>query len=257
MVMTVQIWQIFLVFLLVLSIFVVVPTSSATSDAGKPFRGSDDRVVLDSTEPPFTAIGRLNVGFGKQFCSATLIARDKVITAAHCLINKRTRRPYRPSQIHFVAGQRRDTYADHSEAQCVVPLKRRATDGSPEITKHMDDVAVIVLKRPLNVRPVTLAQAYIADPGPLSHPAYSRSRPYLLSIHRQCQLLHKARGIWLTDCDTSGGSSGGPVFAKGKTEPRLIAVMSGIAQASGELFSIAIPVTIWGSLARHAKCPGN
>ncbi len=250
----VRVLSVFCFALTALCVVAATPGNSATADPGKPFRGHDDRVMLDSAVPPYSAIGRLNLGVGRQFCSATLIAPDKVITAAHCLIDARTRRPYRPSQVHFVAGQRRDKFVDHAPARCVVPLKRKTADGAPDITRYTDDVAVIILTRALNVRPVTLAKANVTDPGPLSHPAYSKSRPYLLSIHDRCKLLHKSNGMWLTDCDTAYGSSGGPVFSNGKAEPQLIAVMSGITRSSGEVFSIAVPVTIWGALARGAKC---
>ncbi len=250
----VRVLFVFCIALTVLVVATMTPGNSATADRRKPFRGHDDRVMLDSAVPPYSAIGRLNLGFGRQFCSATLIAPDKVITAAHCLIDARTGQPYRPSQVHFVAGQRRDKFVDPAPAQCVVPLKRNPAHGAPDIAKYTDDVAVIILSRPLRVQPVALAEAYIADPGSLSHAAYSKSRPYLLSVHDSCKLLHKSKGMWLTDCDTAYGSSGGPVFSNGKAEPRLIAVMSGITRSSGEVFSIAVPVTIWGTLARSAKC---
>ena len=240
-----------------LLVTVMAPGAFAAPDIGKPLRGHDDRVILDTAESPFSAIGRLNMGSGRQFCSGTLIAPDKVLTAAHCLIDARTRKPYRPDQVHFAAGQRRAAIADHARARCLVPLRRKRQDGAPNIAKYTDDVAIIVLRRPLKVPQAKLAQAYIADPGPLSHPAYSKSRPYLLSVHDNCKLLHKSSGMWLTDCDTSHGSSGGPIFANGAADPQLIAVMSGITRARGEVFSIAVPVTIWGKLARTAKCDRN
>ena len=233
------------------------PSSAAQEDPGKPLRGHDDRVALDSIEPPYSAIGRLNLGGGRQFCSGTLIAPDKVLTAAHCLIDSRTKKPYLPSQVHFVAGQRRNIFIDHAPARCLIPLKRKASTGAPDIQDYTDDVAVIVLTRPLNVAPVSRATAYIGDPGRLSHPAYSKSRPYLLSQHANCALLFKSKGMWLTDCDTAYGSSGGPVFAYKDNHPRLIAVMSGISRTGNEVFSIAVPVTIWDKLATSATCDRN
>ncbi len=240
--------------------FVFAVLSSVTvgtavdADPRKPLRGHDDRVILDTLAAPYSAIGRLNLGYGRQFCSGTLIAPDKVLTAAHCLINSRTKKPFHPRQVHFVAGQRRDEFVDHAPARCLVPLKRRAGSGAPDISSFIDDVAVIVLKRPLKVAPVDQAQPYIGDPGPLSHPAYSKARPYLLSEHANCSLLHKLKGVWWTDCDTGYGSSGGPVFAYDENRPQLIAVMSGITRSYGQVFSIAVPVTIWHDLAQTASC---
>jgi V8-like Glu-specific endopeptidase len=231
--------------------------SAAQDDASKPLRGHDDRKVLDSIEPPYSAIGRLNLGSGRQFCSGTLIAPDKVLTAAHCLIDSRTKKPFLPSQVHFVAGQRRDIFIDHAPARCLIPLKRKPSNGGPLIENYTDDVAVIVLTRPLRVPPASRATAYISDPGRLSHSAYSKSRPYLLSQHANCALLHKSKGMWMTDCDTAYGSSGGPIFAYDDNQPRLIAVMSGISRARNEVFSVAVPVTIWDKLVNSASCARN
>ena len=223
---------------------------------GKPLRGTDDRVMIDSGKHPYPAIGRLNLGSGRQFCSGTLIAPNKVLTATHCLVDRRTKKVFRPSQIHFVAGQRRAAYADASRASCIVPLKRKAENGEPDYTRFADDVTVVFLERPLRTTAAPVAAPYIGDPGPLTHTAYSRSRPFLPSEHRDCKLLHKTKGIWLTSCDTELGSSGGPVFAYNGTELQVIAVMSGVVKAEGKVYSIAVPVTQWHRLAGSAACGG-
>jgi V8-like Glu-specific endopeptidase len=232
-----------------------VPADAVTEDSTKIMRGNDDRVMRDTVQAPYGAIGRLNLGLGRQYCSGTLIAPDKVLTAAHCLIDSRTSKPYLPVQVHFVAGQRRNTWLDHARARCLLPIKTEPDSDKPDLSQHINDVAIVVLSRPLNVEPAPTAAAYIGDPGPLSHPAYSRSRPYLLSEHSDCRLLHKSKGMWLTDCDTQYGSSGGPVFTGSDDRRQLIAVMSGVTRADGEMFSIAVPVTIWGQLAETARCP--
>ena len=60
-----------------------------TSDAGK---GWD-------------AVGRLDIG-GAGFCTGSLIAPDVVLTAAHCLFDKKTGAPIRIETIEFLAGWR-------------------------------------------------------------------------------------------------------------------------------------------------------
>jgi hypothetical protein len=233
--------------------------AAAMAASKKPdtYRGSDDRVVLDTTLSPYTAVGRLNLGGGRQFCTGVLVAPDRVMTAAHCLIDRRTRRPYRPERIHFVAGQRRDTYLDHAPARCVLYL-RGAPDGeNARIKRFVDDAALVVLTRPLNVKPAPLAAPYFGDPGPLSHPAYSRNRPYLLSVHRACRLQEKIRGVWLTDCDTNYGSSGGPVFVNRDNRLELAAIMSGATRRNGKVSSVALPITLWGGLVDAKACQGD
>ena len=233
------------------------PANAVDANAGKPLRGHDDRVVLDSTKPPYPAIGRLNLGSGRQFCTGTLIAADKVLTAAHCLVDARTKQPFRPDEVHFVAGQRRDVFVDHARAKCLVPINRSDKGNGPDYSKYKDDVAIVILAKPLTAAPAKLAVSTSARPGSLFHPAYSKSRPYLLSQHSNCKVLHKSRGVWLTGCDTEYGSSGGPLFEQKDDGPRLVAVMSGITRTRGEVFSLAVPAAIWADLAGSASCSAD
>ncbi len=51
------------------------------------FFGRDDRVLFDTAEHPWSAIGQLQFAGGGA-CSGSLIAPDIVLTAAHCLIGQ-------------------------------------------------------------------------------------------------------------------------------------------------------------------------
>lgn len=67
--------------------------------------GKDDRTAVPGTEKSFDAVGHINVtSFSRRRrCTGTLIARDRVVTSAHCLVD-RDGRPRPVGQIHFVAG---------------------------------------------------------------------------------------------------------------------------------------------------------
>ncbi len=238
-----------------LAFLIALSGIAAAGDVAKPLRGKDDRVILDTGDTPYTAIGRLNFASGRQFCTGTLVAPDKVLTAAHCLVDNRTGKPYRANEVHFVAGQRRAAYVDHAPAKCLLPRKRDPQTGLPTFNDHYNDVAVVVLRRPLRIQPAAFADREQVNPGTLSHPAYHRKRPYLLSVHNECQLLHRSRQVWLTDCDTSRGSSGGPVFTNGDQGLQVMAVMSGTATTKKEVFSLAVPVSAWHDLVKTAECP--
>ena len=77
--------------------------------------GSDDRRPLPEAEPTLAAIGRVNRE-GGGFCTGTLIAPDRVLTAAHCLWDARRQRLLPAGRLHFVAGWRRGTHAGHARA---------------------------------------------------------------------------------------------------------------------------------------------
>ena len=55
----------------------------------------------------------------------------------------------------------------------------------------------------------------------LVHASYPADRRYMLTAHFGCHLLERDPDLWLTDCDTTAASSGGPVFVQRNGNLRL------------------------------------
>ncbi|SDQ86727.1 trypsin-like serine protease [Pseudovibrio sp. Tun.PSC04-5.I4] len=220
--------------------------------------GEDNREIIDTWDPPWNVIGRVNVaGFrSRSMCSGTLVSSRMVITAAHCLYNARTGKSHVPSTINFVAGVRRDQYVAHANAACVYTLDGYKFTSRPTLKQATQDVGVIVLSKPLDLNPFPvlkqLPTTKTKQSLKLTSAGYARDRPYLLAADKNCKLLQDRGNLWLTNCDTNYGGSGGPVLVKEEGALKLAAIMVASAQNK---FSIAVPKNVWSHLLDKTTCP--
>jgi protease YdgD len=196
---------------------------------GAFFSGKDQRVPVEPTAWPWQAIGRVNIAdrLQRRYCTGTLVGARLVLTAGHCLFDHRLGHWVKPQQVHFVAGQARDTAAGHSvAAELVLPDGLDAAEGidprlhtiRPELIAR--DWALVVLETALPVKPVPVkaiaASAFGREvaSGELARAGYSADRAYLLSVHRGCAAALSDRwpGAMLNRCDLRPGDSGSPVL---------------------------------------------
>ncbi len=101
--------------LIIVSVFIVdQPTSSQDLHPG--IIGKDDRVLLDEQGPPWDAVGQVNVSGYRMArrCTGTLVAPNLVVTAAHCVMDPWSKKPYALHDIHFLAGVRRAESKGHA-----------------------------------------------------------------------------------------------------------------------------------------------
>ena len=63
------------------------------------------RLVTGNDSKGWDAVGRLEIA-GQAFCTGTLIAPDRVLTAAHCLFDDKTLGRVRDGDMQFLAGWR-------------------------------------------------------------------------------------------------------------------------------------------------------
>src|SRR5712691_6410308 len=71
------------------------------------------RDAVDELRYPWSSIGKLYNETGGS-CSGVVIAHDKILTAAHCLFNARTRRFIPARALHFLVGYRTGRYSAHA-----------------------------------------------------------------------------------------------------------------------------------------------
>lgn len=212
------------------ALFALLAVEAAASDEGRFLDAEAARA--------YAAVGRLNIA-GRRFCSATLIAPDRVLTAAHCLYHPTTGRPAPMEELRFVAGQ-------HVEGHAAVRGVRRAAahpdfraGGTPTPTALATDVALLELDAPVSAEeaaPIGLG-AFPAG-GAVTLVSYSRERPQAPSM-QDCRAVAEMGGLAALTCSIAEGASGAPLFARTGGREKLVAVVS----ASGELgasFTLAV-----------------
>ncbi|WP_224813582.1 serine protease [Hasllibacter sp. MH4015] len=186
------------------------------------------------------AVGRLDTGV--SFCSATLIAPDVVLTAAHCLYHPETDAAFVPDDLTFSAGLR------NGRAAAVRGVRRTVVlpDYTPEIGEEMDmigaDLALLQLQHPISeasIQPIPTGRTGRGD-DPVTVVSYGMEREAYASIEEGCEILARRGPVRSLSCEVVSGASGSPVLRIAQGRAEIVAVMSAMAEVDGEAVSLAV-----------------
>lgn len=171
----------------------------------------DPRRPVDARDMPYQALARVQHGLGGR-CTGALIAPNQVLTAAHCLIARRTENLVQPGSVHVLLGYERGAQA----AQAQVVSFRTAPGYRPGPgVPAASDWAILTLARDIAPRAATLPllETLPAPRTPLVLAGYQQDRPEVLLADTACRVLgHTSAGMLLHDCAGTRGVSGAPLL---------------------------------------------
>ncbi len=231
-------WRAFIPLALMLGLLAAVPAAADSYSA-------NGRQNVDEVSYPWSALGRVNNEYG-GFCTGTLIGQRTVLTAAHCLRNKRRGGWLSPASLHFVAGYQRGDYLAHARVASYVigdkNEKRKAGSVTPS-----SDWAILTLERDLGALVGTLEVSPAPAGSRLMQAGYRFDRPHVLSADESCRVVGSvAKGRLVAHgCAATHGDSGSPLLWRRGNDYRVGAMH--VATYRGEdAIGLAIPARALG-----------
>ena len=158
-----------------------------------------------------------------------------MLTAAHCLFDRRTGDRIRPEMVEFRAGWRNGRASAYRGIRRAVVHPDYVFGGEVSSKRVRNDLALLQLAVPIRNTTVTPFQT-ARRPGSgdeVGVVSYARNRSEAPSLQEVCGVMARQEGILVMSCDVDFGSSGSPIFSFDGPNPRIVSVVSAKAEVRG------------------------
>jgi protease YdgD len=205
------------------------------------FFGRDDRVRVNAREAPWTYMGRITNSHGES-CTATLVARDVLVTAAHCI--------HAENQVATGASFTAENGGAQANAVAYM-ISPQFNYERFSTTNEIDglDWALVRLDRPLGaqlgfagVRSLSGQTRAAARAADLYQAGYSWDTGQTLSGNVACHLIEfYPDNTFSHQCDTTQGDSGSAFLVRNGRGYDVIGVDSNYREnPDGPVINIAV-----------------
>jgi protease YdgD len=202
-----------------------------------------DLLPMDTGDYPWSSIGKLYNGAGGA-CTGVVVSPTEVVTAAHCLYNRRNGFLVPATSLHFFIGYKQGEYREDLRISKFVIGPSYKPDSTEE--SESGDWARLTLAHPPagDIKPVSLANNPPSIGTRVVVGGFGQPKQFVLTADTDCELREiLPNGLLVHDCAVMPGHSGTPLIRFNSGAIEVVAVNVCSAPMYGSTAKIAVPAS--------------